>query len=202
MEQEFNLSKEIDLLWKSAIFLRGTRTRPNWSGYMSEMCRGPYPGKSSISLLPIIDLSPSDLSCIYSTLLFIIEQSKCLNMKTPVITFDQPLWIKATEVKHAKQLDVVLILGGFHLMMSFIGSVGTLMKGSGISEALHTVYGSNAVEHMLSGKAVSRALKGHLLLSSALSSMLLSDLFPSRSHRIKIIQHEEENENIEVDDIG
>jgi hypothetical protein len=165
---------------------------------MSQVCDGSYPGKSTVSLLPIIDLNPSDLSCRYSTLSFIIEQSKVLNVKTPVVTFDQPLWLKATEVVQAKALKVVLILGGFHLMMSFMGSIGHLMKGSGISEALGTVYGSNAVEHMLSGKAVSRALRGHFLISSALNSKLLSAILPNNAARIELTLEEgDENERVE-----
>ena len=43
-------------------------------------------------------------------------------------------------------------------MMSFIGSIGHLMKGSGICS-------SNTVEHMILGKIVSRALRGHFLSS-------------------------------------
>ena len=168
--QEFDIPAKYGTLWNCAIFLRERGTRPNWSGYMTEVCNGEYPGKSTVSLLPIIDLNPGDLSCIYSTLMFIIDQSKRINVKIPVITFDQPLWLKATEVVNAKSLKVILILGGFHLMMSFIGSIGHLMKGSGISEVLGTIYGSNAVEHMISGKAVSRALRGHFLASTYQSS--------------------------------
>jgi len=37
-------------------------------------------------------------------------------------------------------------------MMSFIGSIGSMMKGSGLEEALETVYGANSVSHMISGK--------------------------------------------------
>ena len=69
------------------------------------------------------------------------------------MTFDQPLWLKATEIFNAKSIKIVLILDEFHLMVSFLGSIGTLMKGSGILEDLQTVYGKSAVEHM-SGKAV------------------------------------------------
>ena len=149
--REFRTSNRLGILWNTAIFLRNSGSRPNWTGYMTQVCDGIYPGKSTVSFLPIIDLNPSDLSCIYSTLSFIIEQSKVLIVKTPVVTFDQPLSLKATEVVQAKSLKVVLILGGFHLMMSFIGSICNLMKSSGISEALGTVYGSNAVEHMIPG---------------------------------------------------
>ena len=38
-------------------------------------------------------------------------------------------------------------------MMSFMGSIGTMMKGSGLEEALETVYGPNAVAKMMTGKA-------------------------------------------------
>ncbi len=32
-------------------------------------------------------------------------------------------------------------------MMSFMGSIGSMMKGSGLEEALETVHGPNAVDH-------------------------------------------------------
>lgn len=56
---------------------------------------------------------------------------------------------------------IVIRLGGFHLQMSFLGAIGHIMSGSGLQELLECVYASNAVVHMLSGKAVSRAVRGH-----------------------------------------
>ena len=44
--------------------------------------------------------------------------------------------------------------------MSFLGSIDHLMAGSGLQELLETVYAGNGVKHMLSGKAVSRAIRG------------------------------------------
>jgi hypothetical protein len=82
------------------------------------------------------------------------------------------LSLKASEIETSKSMCVVLILGRFHLMMSFLGSVGILTKGSGLSESLHSKYGVNTVGHM-SGKAVSRALRGHYLVESALTTKLL-----------------------------
>ena len=63
-------------------------------------------------------------------------------------------------------------LGGFHTTMSFLGSIGKLMAGSGIEELLAEVYAENSVEHMLSGKAVSRFLGGHFLVESSLKDLL------------------------------
>ena len=61
--------------------------------------------------------------------------------------------------------------------MSFIGSIGHLMAGSGLQELLETIYANNAVTHMLTGKAFQRALKGLFLVDSALSTMIVSDEF-------------------------
>ena len=67
-------------------------------------------------------------------------------------------------------------------MISFMGSIGTMMKGSGLEEALGSVYGTNTVTHMLSGKAFSRALRGHLLIEAALTNKLLIKLLPDHTN--------------------
>ena len=50
---------------------------------------------------------------------------------------------------------------GFHLLMSFFGGIGGLMKGIGLEEALEVVFAENAVSHMITGKAISRAVRGY-----------------------------------------
>ena len=52
--------------------------------------------------------------------------------------------------------------------MSFLGSIGNLMSGSGIQEVFEVVYACNTVSHMLTGKAISRAVCGHMLVDAAL----------------------------------
>ena len=51
--------------------------------------------------------------------------------------------------------NIVNHLGEFHLMMSFLGSNGALILGSGLQELMEFVHGANTVEHMLVSKAVS-----------------------------------------------
>ena len=57
-------------------------------------------------------------------------------------------------------------MGGFHLLMSFLGSVGHVMSGTGIENMLEELYASNVTQHILSGKAYARALRGHFLIHS------------------------------------
>ena len=76
--------------------------QPSWCGYMSDISTGEYPRKSTISLLPVIDVNPANITCIYSTLKFVQSQAKDPLIATPVMTFDQPLWIKAIETVKAK----------------------------------------------------------------------------------------------------
>ena len=85
-----------DLLWHTIYFnpRKNSHTRPGWNGYMSKLTAGDFPGKSVVKMLPIIDVNPGDMSCIFSTLTFITNQAKELNITTPVLTFDQPLWLK------------------------------------------------------------------------------------------------------------
>jgi hypothetical protein len=57
--------------------------------------------------------------------------------------------------------------------MNFLGSIGHLMAGS----LLETVYAPNAIKHMLSSKAVSRAVRSHFLVKSTLSSIMIKEAF-------------------------
>ena len=152
------LDINLDLLWHAMYFRHVNDSRPGWNGYMQHVTKGEHSGAAMVNMLPIIDLNPTDMTCIYSTLLFISQQAEKLNIDTPVVTFDQPLWIKAVEIVQASKMPIVLILGGFHMMMSFAGSIGTLMAGSGLSSALETSYGPISINHMLSGKAIAMSM--------------------------------------------
>lgn len=91
-------------------------------------------------------------------------------------------------------MSIVLILGGFHLMMSYLGSLGGLMKGAGLKKVLHFICGVNAVEHVLFGKAVSRVLRSHFILESALTTILLKKMIPVSTEQNAPYRNLENNE--------
>jgi len=57
--------------------------------------------------------------------------------------------------------------------MSFLGSIGSVMAGSGLVELLETCYGPNAVTHMMTGKAVDCSLRAYFMVQSALTCVLM-----------------------------
>ena len=156
---------------------------PSWSGFMQTVQSGSYPGKSYVLFLPMIDLNPSDMTCIYSTLWYVVTQAKRLRV-APILTFDQPLYWKALKIvinepENSDLKSVVLRLGAFHTQMSFLGCIGYLMQNTGLHELLDNVYAPNSVTQMLCGKSVSRAVRAHILVEDALNTLLLEKALPS-----------------------
>ena len=60
--------------------------------------------------------------------------------------------------------------------MNFLGSIGNMMAGSGLKEVMSQVYAEGSVEHMLSGKAMARAVRAHLMVNSALNTIATAEM--------------------------
>ena len=159
----------LDVLWKTSLLF--DTMRPAWAGMMQVIHQGNHKGKSSITFLPMIDMNPSDVTCVSSTLKFVSEHAQRHNIANPIVTFDQPLWWKAFNIIQTEPADsdlrkVILHLGAFHTEMSFLGTIGHLMARSGLRELRELIYASNAVDHILTGKAIARAVRAHLIVDA------------------------------------
>ena len=51
------------------------------------------------------------------------------------------------------------------------------MAGSGLQDVLESFYASNTVVHMLSGKAIARAIRGHFMVDAVLNALLLASSY-------------------------
>ena len=85
---------------------------PNWSGFMQAAVKGQSHEKSSIQILPFINLDPTEPTTIYTALLYAEQQIVDQEMKqsrgmeqrqkmVTAITFDQPLYAKADDIVEA-----------------------------------------------------------------------------------------------------
>ena len=136
---------------------------------------------SKVLILPFVNLQPSSLDAIYTVLAFAADKCEQEEQQTCVVTFDQPLYAKAVDMVAAESSDgklssVVIRLGGFHLLMSFMGAVGYIMGGSGLKELWSVIYAHDSVEKMLTGHAFARSLRAHFLTQLALAQIILREV--------------------------
>ena len=122
---------------------------------MHSVHKGPHLEQSSFHFLPIFNMNPNDYNCLYTTLHFLTKQANGAGVDA-VITSDQPLWRKAnllmqSEGIHSPLKNTVLILGGFHLYMSFLATMAHIMANSGLRELFEIFVTSNSVPQILSG---------------------------------------------------
>ena len=108
---------------------------------------------------------------------------KEFNQGQMFVTFDQPLYLKARSIiaAYSDSPDfnfnkVIVRLGSFHLLMSFMGTIGYIMQGSGLSTILGKVYAEKTVEKILGGHTYSRSIRAFLLINTALGDHLLKSI--------------------------
>lgn len=170
-----------NLLWLSTYTL-DTVPLPGWSGYMHNCYDDRKDFETSYVLaLPFIDVNPGNPTAIFSALSYAANQSKLADQPC-IVTFDQPLFLKAADIVanaagNSNIANVIVRLGGFHLVMSFLGCLGKFLEGSGIEEVWSTVYGKATLPHLLSGHAYARSYRAHMMTQAALMMLILEE-FP------------------------
>ena len=85
--------------------------------------------------------------------------------------------IVRSEPQDSELKSIVLRLRGLHTEMSFPCCIGHIMAGSGLQKVLELVYAKNVVGHMLTSKAVARAVRGHFLVDAAQNTLVVCNTF-------------------------
>ena len=125
---------------------------------------------------PLIDMKPSDPDTIMTAMVESQRMTQGSNQLETLFTVDQQLYRVTVDVLWAypKQFqNFTPRLGGMHLLMSFIGAVGSLMSNSGLEELMNTAFGG--VPKMLSGKKFPQNLRALRMVVEELLRDILSD---------------------------
>lgn len=177
-----------DILWLVAKWLCLHRI-PGWKVFMIAASTSMNSEKSEVVPLTLfVKAPPSNYDTIYTVINMAIEECKSLNQGTCIITYNQPLYnIKAREIVASAAPDsdlskVVVRLGGFHSLLSFLGSIGEIMAGSGLKEFMCTVYAPHSEDKMLLGHAFARAIRAHVLVQASLANVVFD--------RIRVLDNE------------
>lgn len=153
---------------------------PGWNGFMEQATSKRDSERSKIVYLPFINAPPSRHDTVYTSLLEASQRCKTLGQKTCFVTFDQPLYLKAKEIVHSDktpELDNVIVrLGGFHLLMSFMGAIGVIMAGSGLKDLIACIFAENSIPKIMSGHSYSRAIRAHFLAHQALGTLVVESI--------------------------
>lgn len=168
-----------DLIWLYGKSLN-KQLMQGWNGFMEQVSDGLEFSRSKILFLPFIRAPPTDYNTVFTSLMEVSNQSTAHGQKITFVTFDQPLFIKARDIvesgHHPELNSVVVRLGGFHLLLSFMGCIGTIMGGSGLKELLTTIYAGQSVDKIMNGHAYSRAVRAHILTNLTLASIVFDEV--------------------------
>ena len=109
-------------------------------------------------------------------MVFVEKVTTGYGQKYCYMTADMQLYKLIMQVKwsNPKRWENLIVQpGGMHTVMSFIGCIGNLMKGSGLEEILHAAY--KGISSMVNGKAWPKALRGFRMIIAAMLEDIISD---------------------------
>lgn len=165
---------------------------PSWKGYMEVLSRDwtSY-HVSKIICQPFIKIKATEPTTIYTALVHAVNETKKKKQKTCFVTFDQQLYTKARDIKvnESENVQLVILLGMFHLVMSYLGCLGYIMAGSGLAEMFSVAFGENAVKHLLTGHVFDRAMRAHTLAFVALGKIICESAAENKNEQFKQDTH-------------
>ena len=122
----------------------------------------------------------NNLKTAYGVLSRGYEIKNRLQLSVVVCVFDQAFYAKAMEVywKHKALFDgIVIMMGGFHLLLMLLGVIGSRFRDAGLRELAvqSDVVAEGSVDKSLNGKQYNRAVHLHKCVYEALMRLLLKE---------------------------
>ena len=158
----FLAKREISLdraAFDDMLFLRlvtGGTPCPEYSGFNTKHVResGQQQGhKTGIVYAPFLDMVPAEPNMMKTAMVETQHLTLLTGQEWAIFTNDQQLYQVAVNITWVDQSMFSMFvprLGGMHMMMSFVGAVGTFMRGSGLEEIMKSTFAG--VPKLLSGK--------------------------------------------------
>ncbi|CAG9815489.1 unnamed protein product [Phaedon cochleariae] len=177
--ENYDFSKKTNLVWRVLRYINQESPFLSWTDYNNVISKNKIT-VSNIAYLPFLNAPPTEYDTIYTAMIQLVQLAEALNQKHIVITADLAIYSKAREIMWNKPtlLDgkVTLQLGGMHLTMALIASIGYIFGDGGLSSMLVEtgIYAENSCKLMLDGKQYARSIRGLTLATDALSRLLFN----------------------------
>ena len=114
-------------------------------------------------------LKASDPNTMLTSITRVFEVTRDSNQGILVLTCDQQIYKIVVDITfHQPELltGIVVIIGGMHFLVDFVGCVGTLMADSGLKDIMSTTFGS--FDKMLQSKTYPQNIRALRLLTEEL----------------------------------
>ena len=149
---------------------------PGWTGF-NQLLATVNPQVTVVGPLPIVNAPAHEFETLWKVILRCKAMTHLRNGKFTVITMDEGLYNKAKMLQWGKTQvlkDVIIVLGGFHTLMTFSKVIGKYLQSSGMAEmwAESEVFGETTAGNILKGKLWNRVIRAHKLSYEALWRVL------------------------------
>jgi len=185
-------ARSSDVLWficRAIIPGPDSQIVPPWAGWVSKTGTSEKSSQqSTVDYMAPIFAPVTENSTVQHILKVSQQASREVHQQYTVVTFDLAVAKKAYALVWQNPeifSDVIVQMGSFHLLCSFMSALGKLMRCSGLEEVLveSGVCASGSIQQVMAGKHYNRAIRVHKIVLEALERLLL-DVFEN--------QHEEE----------
>ena len=157
--------------------------RSGWTEFNQSLSQGEFGDKfghevTKVGYMPIIQAPAHEMDTLNTVVKKCMYVATVLGQQHTIITVDQALYCKLVELKWAipeYREKLVVQLGGLHISMCFLKTIGDHMKGSGLVDSWieSGLLGPNAAETVMNGKAYKRAMRAHKITLQALWRLLV-----------------------------
>ena len=149
-----------DILWTAEWVIKANDhefPHSNWNGWMKRIHANDAKQSTQMEFLPVIEGDPNDIDIIFTTL------KECIRLAGfAIVTFDFPIWLKVVNIIKQANLPIIAKLGGFHLLKSYVVSMGKMMEDSGLLDVIQLIYPrSTTANHIMDGGCFDTAIRAH-----------------------------------------
>ena len=187
-------ARELDFEFISEI-THNPDTTPEYNGFNTRNCRESqmiaFP-KSAARYHPLINAKPAEHDTVNTALHQAVQISKDAKQDYVVITADLQIYKVIVAIQFfqpALMTNIVALIGRMHMLMDFIGALGTLLKASGLYAILKGTFGS--VEKMMEGKKYPQNVRAlRMLAEEILRPILIKRLDISNMEELETVLEE------------
>ena len=157
---------------------------PGWTAYNIKHNQ-PLP-KSVLHYLPIIEAPATELATISHVMKSVIDNLDRLKCDAAVLVFDQAIYSKAQQIRWTDTVlcdRLVLRLGEFHTLCSFLTTVSSRFRNSGLEDILieSGIVAAGSMNSVLRCTSYNKCIRAYKLMYEALRRLQIADFLDNAS---------------------